>query len=337
VRQHIGEQTIKFKNPPVIKAAASVVGEKEGEGPLGKYFDRILSAEHSSNKTWEEAEADIARQGVELAVAKANLSIDDVQYIFAGDLLNQGIGSTYGLRGFDRPYFGLFAACSTIGEAMTIGSVFLDGEFADNVVVAASSHFCSAEKTFRFPLGLGNQRTPTSSWTVTGDGALVIGSAGEGPRITAATTGKIVDMGIKDMTNMGAAMAPAAADILIQHFSDLNIKPDEYDVIATGDLGVFGHELLVELMKKKGFDISKICTDCGIEIYDKESQDTHAGGSGPACSAVTFASYFFPKLLRGEIKKMLLVPTGALMNSTVSQQGETIPAIAHAVRIESGV
>jgi stage V sporulation protein AD len=264
-----------------------------------------------------------------------NIGPDEYDLILTGDLLNQGIGSTYGVRSTERPFFGLFGACSTIGEAMTIGSVFVDGGFADHIVAAASSHFGSAEKTFRFPMESGNQRTPTSSWTVTGDGAMVIGAEGEGPRITAATTGRIVDMGIRDASHMGAAMAPAAADLLIRHFQDMNIGPDEYDLILTGDLGHYGLELLRSLMSEKGYDISGNCDDCGVEIFDKESQDTHAGGSGPACSAVTFAGYFFPELLRGNIRKMLFVPTGALMNTTTSQQGESIPAIAHAVRIEA--
>ncbi|MDR2648716.1 MAG: stage V sporulation protein AD, partial [Clostridiales bacterium] len=273
--RHIGEQTVCFKTPPVILSAASVVGPKEGEGPLARYFDRVLDDFLAGKETWEQAESDLARQGIELAVAKAGLSIKDIQYILAGDLLNQEIGSTYGIRSMERPFFGLFGACSTIGEAMTIGSVFVDGGFADHIVAAASSHFGSAEKTFRLPMELGNQRTLTASWTVTGDGAMVIGAEGEGPRITAATTGRIVDMGIKDATHMGAAMAPAAADLLIRHFQDMNIGPDEYDLIVTGDLGHFGLELLRKLMSENGYDISGNSTDCGVEIFDKDTQDTH--------------------------------------------------------------
>jgi len=316
-------------------SAASVVGPKEGEGPLGQHFDRVLDDFKAGKDTWEQAESDLARQGIELAVAKAGLSIKDIQYILAGDLLNQEAGSSYGIRSLERPFLGMFAACSTIGEAMTVGSVFIDGGFADHIVAAASSHFGSAEKTFRYPMELGNQRTPTSSWTVTGDGAMVIGSQGDGPRITAATTGRIIDMGIKDAAHMGAAMAPAAADLLMRHFKDMDIGPEAYDLIVTGDLGHFGLELLIRLMSDNGYDISKNSTDCGIEIYDKNTQDTHAGGSGPACSAVTFAGYFFPQLQRGNIKKMLFVPTGALMNTMMSQQGESIPSIAHGVRIEA--
>jgi len=335
MERHVGEQTIRFKNPPVILSAASVVGPKEGKGPLGACFDRVLEDFMVGKDSWEKAESDIARQGIELAVAKAGLSINDIQYIFTGDLLNQEIGSSYGMRSLGRPFFDLYAACSTMGAAMAVGSVFVDGGYADHIVAAASSHFASAEKTFRFPMALGNQRTPTASWTVTGDGAVVIGARGEGPRITAASTGRIVDMGIKDASNMGAAMAPAAAHLLIQHFQDMNIGPEDYDLIVTGDLGHFGVELLIKLMSENGYDISKNIKDCGIEIFDKDTQDTHAGGSGPACSAVTFAGHFYPRLKRGAIKKMLFMPTGALMNTTTSQQGESIPAIANAIRIEA--
>jgi stage V sporulation protein AD len=337
--KHIGSQSIKYDEPPQIIAAAAIVGPKEGAGPLARYFDKILPDVKLDGETWESAESGLAKQGVELAVAKAGLKLDDIQYIFAGDLLNQGIGSTYGIRSLERPYFGLFAACSTIGEAMTLGGAFVDGGFAERVVVAVSSHFCAAEKTFRFPLGLGNQRTPTSSWTVTGDGAYVIqrhDASIKTPIITGSTAGKIVDFGIKDATNMGAAMAPAAADTIMRHFEDFNTRPDDYDMIITGDLGHYGLELLTRLLGDKGFDIADNSTDCGIEIFDKDSQDTHAGGSGPACSAVTLAAYFLPRLREGEIKRVLFVPTGALMNATVTAQGETIPCIAHAVVIESG-
>ncbi|MDR0999961.1 MAG: stage V sporulation protein AD [Clostridiales bacterium] len=338
--KHVGEQSIKYDKPPQIIATATVVGPKEGEGPLARYFDKILPDVKIDSDTWESAESGLAKQGVELAVAKAGLNLADIQYIFAGDLLNQGIGSTYGIRSLERPYFGLFAACSTIGEAMTLGGAFVDGGFAERIVVAVSSHFCAAEKTFRFPLGMGNQRTPTSSWTVTGDGAYVIqqhDASKQSPAIVGSTAGKIVDFGIKDLTNMGAAMAPAAADTIIRHFEDFNTRPSDYDMIITGDLGHYGYELLKKLLADKGFDITGNSTDCGIEIFDKEQQDTHAGGSGPACSAITLAAYFLPKLQRGEIKRVLFVPTGALMNATSAAQGETIPCIAHAVVIESGV
>jgi stage V sporulation protein AD len=337
MERHLGEQSIKFKNPPVITAASSIVGPKEGEGPLGAFFDRVIDDMLAGKDSWEKAESDLVRQGIELAAEKAGLSMKDIQYILAGDLLNQNIGTTFGVRSLERPFFGLFAACSTVGEAMTLGSILIDGDFADNVAAAASSHFCTAERTFRFPLELGGQRPLTSSWTVTGDGAFIISASGEGPRITAATSGKVIDMGIRDVNNMGAAMAPAAADVLCHHFEDLGIGPEDYDVIATGDLGHTGLKLLVALMKDKGYDISEMAADCGVEIFDREKQDTHAGGSGPACSAVTFAGLYYPKLRSGEIKRFLFIPTGALMNPTSTQQGESMPSIAHAVRIEAAV
>ncbi|MDR3239973.1 MAG: stage V sporulation protein AD [Clostridiales bacterium] len=344
--KHIGKQSIRFQNPPVIVSVSSVAGPKEGEGPLGSRMDRVSQDILLGKETWEKAESEYVRQGIELAVEKSGLPLSGIQYILAGDLLNQAIGTSFGVRSLQRPFLGLFGACSTIGEAMMLGAALVDGGFADYVAASASSHFCSAEKTFRFPLELGSQRPPTASWTVTGGGAMIIGApeaepgrygaCEECPRVTAATTGKIVDMGIKDANNMGAAMAPAAADVLTRHFEDLNIRPEEYDVIATGDLGHFGREILFRLMLEAGYDISGNTTDCGIEIFDRDQQDTHAGGSGCACAAVTFAAYFYPQLCSKRIKKFLLVPTGALMNSTTVQQGESIPAIAHAVRIEAG-
>ena len=330
-----GEQSIKFENPPVILEGASVVGPKEGEGPLAKYFDVISSDILFSQDSWEKAESEMVRLGIKKVVQKAGLLMDQIRYILAGDLLNQGTGSTFGVRSLNRPFFGLFGACSTMGEAMSLGAVLIDGGFADYVVSAASSHFCGAEKTFRFPLELGTQRTPTASWTVTGDGAVVLSKEGKGPRITAATTGKIIDMGIKDVNNMGAAMAPAAADVITAHFRDLKISPDYYDLIVTGDLGQVGSTLLVQLMQEAGWDISKNHTDCGVEIYDPEAQNTLAGGSGCGCSAVTFAGYLLHRLRKKEINRLLFIPTGALHSVVTAQQGETIPGMAHAVAVEN--
>jgi len=233
--KHIGKQTVRFKNPPSITQTASVVGQKEGDSPLAAHFDVISQDALFGTDSWEKAESEMARQAINLAVQKANLQLDDIKYILAGDLLNQETGSTFAVRDLGRPFFGLFSACSAIGEAMTLGAMIIDGGFADHIVASASSHFCGAEKTFRFPLELGTQRAPTAAWTVTGSGALVLSAGGTGPYITAATTGAVVDMGVKDANNMGAAMAPAAADVLIKHFQDLNIQPSHYDVIATGD------------------------------------------------------------------------------------------------------
>ncbi|MCL2400425.1 MAG: stage V sporulation protein AD [Defluviitaleaceae bacterium] len=335
MQKQCGAQSIKFENPPVIISGAAVVGPKEGEGPLAKYFDEISSDILFGQSSWEQAESEMVRKGIELAVQKANLTMDQIRYILAGDLLNQGTGSTFGVRSLNRPFFGLFGACSTMGEAMSLGSILIDGGYADYVVSAASSHFCGAEKTFRFPLELGGQRAPTAGWTVTGDGAIVLAKEGDGPRVTAITTGKIIDMGIKDVNNMGAAMAPAAADVMVAHFRDLGISADYYDQIVTGDLGHVGSELLIQLMEKEGYDVSKNSTDCGIEIFDATKQNTLAGGSGCGCSAVTMAGYLLHKLRKKEINKLLFIPTGAMHSVVTAQQGESIPGMAHAVAIEN--
>jgi len=335
--KHIGKASVRFSAPPTILSTASVVGPKEGEGPLAQYFDEISDDMLFGQKTWEQAESEIVRKTIELAVQKANLTIQDINYIFAGDLLNQISGSTYGVRDFGCSYFGLFGACSAIGSGMSLGAMLIDGGFADYVVSSASSHFCGTEKTFRFPLELGTQRPPTSSYTVTGDGAVVLAKQGDGPYVTAVTTGTVVDMGVTDANCMGAAMAPAAADVIATHFRDLGIAPDYYDVIATGDLGSVGSTLLVQLMQQQSFDISNVHTDCGLLIFDRETQDVDSGGSGCGCSAATFAGYFYKQLKAGSIRKMLFIPTGALHSVVTVQQGETIPAIAHAVAIESQV
>ena len=335
MKKHIGEASVRFANPPSIVSAAAIVGPKEGDGPLAAYFDEISMDEYFGMKTWEQAESELMRRTVKLAVKKSGLSMEKVQYIFAGDLLNQSGGSIYGARSFGRPFFGLFGACSAMGEGMSLGAMMIDGGYADYAVATASSHFCGAEKTFRFPLELGTQRAPTASWTVTGVGAVLLASKGHGPCITAVTTGTIVDMGQKDVNNMGAAMAPAAADVITKHFRDLGLQPNHYDVIATGDLGEVGKTLLIQLLAQEGFDIKDVHTDCGLLIFDMERQDVHAGGSGCGCSSSVFAGYFYDKLKKGEINRMLFVPTGALHNVVAIQQGESIPGIAHAVAIEA--
>ncbi len=330
----IGKQTVRLSEGVVILSAASTVGPKEAEGPLGKYFARTVEDSFFGEKSWELAESKFVEKNMGLAIQKANLKPKDIDYILCGDLLNQCTGSTFGIKNLEIPFFGLFGACSTMGESMSLGAMLIDGGFANHVLTGASSHFCAAEKQFRFPLPLGTQRPPTATWTVTGDGAVVLSRKGEGPKIMEITTGKIVDMGVTDANNMGAAMAPAAAALLKAHFEDTGRTPQEYDVIATGDLGTVGRQLVVELLKKEGYDMDSRYTDCGIEIFDAEKQDTHAGGSGCACSAVTFCAYFYPKLVSGEIGRMLFIPTGALMSPTSSQQGQPIPGIAHGVVIE---
>lgn len=333
--ERIGKQTIKFNTPPTILETSSIVGPKEGQGPLAKYFDQCLEDEFWGEKTWEKAESKIIRENVNTLIFKSGIPADKIDYCFAGDLLNQCISTNFGLRDLNIPFFGIFGACSTFVEGLCIGSVFIEGGGATNVLCATSSHFCSAEKQFRFPLELGNQRTPTAQWTVTGSGAALLTKNGIGPYITHITPGRIVDMGIKDANNMGAAMAPAALDTLIAHFQDTGRKPSYYDLIITGDLGYIGKDILTDLAKTKGYNIKSNYNDCGVLIFNKDEQDTHSGGSGCACIATTFSGYLFKELKNRKINKILLMATGALMNATSSQQGESIPGIAHAIAIEN--
>ena len=330
----IGKQTFKLSNPVSIKETASIVGPKESNGPLAKYFDKCIEDEFYGESSWEKAESKFIKSATEMLIAKSGISNKDIDFCFAGDLLNQCISSCFGLRETNIPFFGIFGACSTFVESLILGAMAIDGNFAKNVLCAVSSHFCSAEKQFRFPLELGNQRPPTSQWTVTGSGACILSKEGTGPYITHVTPGKIIDMGIKDVNNMGSAMAPAAIDTLIAHFQDTSRDPDYYDGIFTGDLGYIGKDILLDIVKTKGYDITNNYNDCGILIFDKNKQDTHSGGSGCACCASVFSGYLYKKLKERKLNKILLIATGALTNSTTSQQGESIPGIAHTVSIE---
>ena len=329
----IGKQTVCFDNPPIILQTASIVGPKEANGPMAGYFDKCLEDEFWGEKSWEKAESKIIKETVNLAVSKSGLANTDIDYCFAGDLLNQCISSSFGLRDSNIPFVGMFGACSTFVESMCMGAIAIES-FAQNVICATSSHFCSAEKQFRFPLELGNQRPQTSQWTVTGSGATLLSKDGTGPFITNITLGKIVDMGIKDANNMGAAMAPAFVDTLLAHFLDTGRNPSYYDAIISGDLGKIGKDIAIDIAMSKGYNIKSNYNDCGLMIFDTKAQDTHAGGSGCACCGSVFSGFLFKQLKEKKIKKLLLIATGALMNSTSSQQGETIPGIAHAVSIE---
>ncbi|NLC68958.1 MAG: stage V sporulation protein AD [Clostridiaceae bacterium] len=333
--KRLGNQTVRLETPPRIISTASIAGPKEGEGPLGHTFDLVLEDELWGEKTWEKAESKIVRETWSRILEKSGKAPEDINYIIAGDLLNQCIATTFGLRESSAPYLGVYGACSTMCESLSIGAMLVDGGFADNVVCLTSSHFCSAEKQFRFPLELGTQRAPTAQWTVLGCGAVLVSSHGQGPAITHVTTGKIVDKGIKDANNMGGAMAPAAADTIVSHFKDTGFTPDYYDLVLTGDLGIVGKAICDEMVGEQGFNISKKLKDCGLMIYDLNKQDVHAGASGCACSATVFAGHIYKEMLEGRIKKLLLVATGALLNPTSTQQGETIPSIAHAVTIEA--
>lgn len=330
----VGKQTIMMDKDVYIRETVSIVGPKESQGPLAKFFDKCLEDEFWGEKTWEKAESKIIKETTNMVISKSGLGMNDIDYCFAGDLLNQCIPSSFGLREVNVPFFGVFGACSTFAESICLGSVFISSGSAQNILCATSSHFCSAEKQFRFPLELGNQRPPSSQWTVTGSGAVVLSSTGGGPRITCITPGKINDMGIKDANNMGAAMAPAFVDTLVTHFEDTGRSPDYYDLIISGDLGYIGKQIAIELCETKGYSITNNYEDCGVLIFDKEEQDTHSGGSGCGCISTVFSGYYYKQLQEKKIKKILLIATGALMNSMSAQQGESIPGIAHAVAIE---
>ena len=332
----IGKQTVALENPPSIIGAFSSVGVKEGQGPLAKYFDKIYDDDMLGEKTWEKAESRLVKETIEGAITNACLSANQIDYIFTGDLLNQCSGSAFGIKDFNIPFFGLFGACSTMGESMSLASMIIDGGYARYCVAATESHFCSAERQFRFPIEYGGVRTPTSQWTVTGSGAVVLSSDVDenSPKITKITTGKIVDMGIVDANNMGAAMAPAAAETIYQHFLDTNLDISYYDRIVTGDLGAVGSSILIDLLKQKGLDITNNFSDCGMMIFDDIKQDTKAGGSGCGCSGSVFCGYYYKQLLNSRFKKILFIPTGALMSTTTAQQGTPIMGIAHCLSIE---
>ena len=323
-----------FSSPPCIISEAAVVGSKEGEGPLRERFDIISRDSYFGQKSWEKAESTMLRKCFDLAVSKASISPKQIKYLLAGDLLNQCTSSAFALRDSGLPFFGLYGACSTMGESLSLAAMLVDGGFADCVCAMTSSHFCSAERQFRLPLEYGGQRSPTAQWTVTGAGALILASKGKGPRVTHVTVGKIVDAGITDGSNMGAAMAPAALDTLLAHFRDTGRSPTYYDAIISGDLGAFGHSILAELLEKEGLKMPKVFTDCGLLIFNRTKQDTHCGGSGCGCAASVLCGHILKCLREGIWKRVLFAPTGALMSPTSSMQGESIPGICHAAAIE---
>ena len=331
----IGRYTLVLHSKPVILGFASVVGKKEGEGPLGKLYDQCHTDTTLGESSWEKAESRLQNESVSIALFKAGMKNTDIDCIFAGDLLNQCISSTFGLRSLDIPFLGQYGACSTMAQTLAIASIFIDSGAAKHAVAVTSSHFCSAERQFRFPLEYGGQRTPTAQWTATGSGAIVVGSGepqkGNKISVEAATFGRIVDFGIKDAANMGAAMAPAAAQTLIDYLTDTGASPKDYDLIVTGDLGKVGSELMEEILRKENIDISAVHNDCGLMIYDRMKQDVHAGGSGCGCSGAVLCSIILQQLSEGKLHKVLFLGTGALMSPTSSQQGESIPGVAHLV------
>ncbi len=332
--KRIGRQTIELKSRPKIISATSVVGPKEGDGPLSEYFDVILKDDKNGKETYEQAESSILYTSITESIKKGNLTEDQIDYLLCGDLQNQITASNFAARDIKIPFIGLYGACSTFTLSLGLGAMFIDGGFADYVVTGASSHFSSAERQFRFPLEYGSQRAITCQWTVTGAGSVLLGKEGNYPEVTYITTGRVKDYGIKDMNNMGAAMAPSAVDTIYTHFKETGRTPDYYDCIATGDLGKFGRQVTETMLRNLGYDVSNIYVDCGESIFDNVRQDTYSGGSGCGCSASVFTGCFYKQLLQGKIKKILIISTGALMSPTTAFQGESIPGIAHAVAIE---
>lgn len=334
--QKRGRQSFSLANPPVITAWASVAGKKESEGPLAHTFDIKNRDTYFGQKTWEQAEKYMQQQALKKLAEKAGMAQTDFDLVFSGDLLNQCIGSSFTLRNLGIPHLGLYGACSTMAESLLMASMAVGGGFADKVVAMTSSHFASSERQYRFPLGYGGQRTPTAQWTVTGSGAALVRSEGKGPRITACTIGTVTDLGIKDANNMGAAMAPAAAKTISHYLADTRTRPEDYDMILTGDLGQVGSALLEQLLEQEKVDLKGRHQDCGLLIYDRKQQDVHAGGSGCGCAASVLCSFILPKIRQGTLGDVLFVATGALMSPTSSMQGESIPGIAHLVHLSSG-
>lgn len=347
--EQIGRQSLTFCEAPFILQNASVAGSKEGEGPLGTLFDLVEPDDTFGEEKWEMAESQLQKQAVKILLSKSGLSPEQIRYLFAGDLLGQTIATSFGLMDYQIPLFGLYGACATCGEALSLAAMTVAAGYADLAAAVTSSHFASAEKQFRFPLEYANQRPMSATWTVTGSGAFLVCSPAcfrEKAKhisdqesfpvaITGITTGKIVDYGIKDAMNMGAAMAPAAADCIFHHLKDFGRKPKDYDYIVTGDLGLVGQEILIELLRQRGIEIEEQHRDCGIDIFDSKVQNTGAGGSGCGCSAVTLSACYLPKLRQGKLKRILFVPTGALLSKISFNEGQSVPGIAHGLVLES--
>ncbi len=363
--EQIGKQSLKFSNPPYILSSSSVVGTREGQGPLGEKFDVVGEDDRFGSENWEEAESVLQQKALEIVLDKAELRPEDLRYLFAGDLLGQSMATSFGLQKFQIPLIGLYGACSTSGLALSLAAMAVAAGYADLTGAVTSSHFASAEKQFRFPLEYANQRPLCTTWTVTGSGAFLLAGRGKyydlihrnfhkkifsedkddlassvwqneyDVVITGITTGKILDYGIRDSMNMGAAMAPAAMDVIWTSLNDFARGPEDYDLIITGDLGQVGKEILIDLLQEKGINISGNYTDCGIEIFDNEKQGTGSGGSGCGCSAVTLSAHFLPMLRSGELRRILFVPTGALLSKISFNEGNNVPGIAHGVILES--
>ena len=333
--KRIGKRTLALENRPYLLGHAAAVGKKEGEGPLGERFDYVAKNDRMGQRSWELAESELQKTAIRLALRKATLPERSLDLILAGDLLNQCVGSSYGLKDYFIPYLGIYGACSTFAEGLLLSAALVNAGYIDTAIASTSSHFSTAERQFRFPLNYGGVRTPTAQWTATAAGAALVGFSGKPPFIRAATVGKIEDMGITDLNNMGAAMAGAAYDTLTRHMKHRGTHPQDYDVIITGDLGQVGSDLLYDLFQRDGVSLREHHKDCGLMIYDRAAQDVHAGGSGCGCSASMMCGHFFKRIQAGELKRVLYCATGALMSPTVVQQGGSIPGIAHCVEISS--
>jgi stage V sporulation protein AD len=331
LNKRMGQQTVCLQTPPSVLSFACIGGKMESEGPLAQYFDELCQDPYFGETTWEKGESAMQRRVLSRALQKANLESKDLDYILAGDLLNQCIGTSYSLRGFPVSFYGLYGACSTMGESLSLAAMLIDGGFAVHAAAMTSSHFCTAERQYRMPVPYGSQRAPTAQWTATASGCTILGPDGPGPYITHITCGKIVDKGIRDANNMGAAMAPAAYDTLSAFFRDTHTLPSDYDLVLTGDLGELGHAIVQDFFQRDGIDMTKNYLDCGMLLYDLKRQDMHAGASGCGCSASVLNGYLLSGLRAGKWKRIVFAPTGALHSPTASFQGESIPGICHAL------
>ncbi len=331
--ERIGDFTVSLSSRPTVWSSAAIGGKKEGEGPLGKHFDAIFDDTRMGQDSWEKAESVFQKEALSHALNKAGIAPSQLQFVFAGDLLNQCTASAFGLRESGVPLLGQYGACSTMAQTLAMAAVFVDSGAADLCAAVTSSHFCSAERQFRYPLAYGGQRTPTAQWTATAGGCAIVGMGGKGAHIREICAGRVVDLGITDANNMGAAMAPAAADTLARFLDDTGTKPSDYDLILTGDLALCGTRMLHDLLSRKGIVLGDNYNDCGMMIFDRDKQDVHAGGSGCGCAASVLCGYVLPAIERGELKNVLFMATGALMSTTSSRQGESIPGIAHLLHL----
>lgn len=325
--------SIRFTHPPTLHSFACIVGQKEGEGPMGHCFDHVEQDPYFGEKNWESAESRLQSETLSLALRKGQRKVEELDCVVAGDLINQCTGSAFAVRSTNIPYLGVYGACSTMAESLLLASILVESGSCGYAAAVTSSHFSTAERQFRFPLSYGGQRTPTSQWTCTASGAVVVSAETAAPYVQGGCIGRINDLGVTDANNMGAAMAPAAADTILRYLRDTGTQPDDYDVIVTGDLGNIGSPLFLDLLLKQGVDITARHHDCGAMMFDEETQDTHAGGSGCGCSASILCGYFLPRVQSGEIRRMLFAATGALLSMMSPQQGESIPGICHLVEI----